>query len=133
MRIIVGGLGRKTGKTTLICRIIALTPEREWIAVKISHHPPDDGAAYTLLADDTAGDTKRFHEAGARRAYWLRGDLQAALPELKALLATAPNWIVESGQAVHCLEHDYALLTVDAARIDDEKVMGLLNRGEEDG
>lgn len=133
MRIIVGGLGRKTGKTTLVCRILALTPEREWTAVKVSHHEPPEGAAYVLEADASAGDTRRFVEAGARRAYWLRGDLVAALPELRALLAQAPDWIVESGRAIHWLEHDYALLTVDAAQIDDSKVMNLLHRGEVDG
>lgn len=132
MRIIVGGLGRKTGKTTLVCRIIALSRERAWTAVKISHHPPPDGAVYSLLPDDSAGDTKRFQEAGALRTFWLRGDLISALPDLKELLSGSPNWIVESGQAIRHLEHDFALLAVDPAHIEDEKVLGLLDRGEVD-
>ncbi|WP_321476380.1 hypothetical protein [uncultured Paludibaculum sp.] len=133
MRIIVGGLGRKTGKTTLVCRIIALSPERAWTAVKISHHAPLEGTAYTLQSDASEGDTKRFLASGAARAYWLRGDLIAALPELRAVLAQSSNWIVESGQAIRHLEHDFALLAVDPANIDDEKVLGLLDRGEVDG
>ncbi len=133
MRIIVGGLGRKTGKTTLVCRIIALSRDRGWTAVKISHHAPPDGAAYSLLPDAAAGDTRRFREAGALQAYWLRGDLARALPELKQLLEGASNWIVESGAALRHLEHDFALLAVDPGNIDDEKVLGLLDRGEVDG
>ncbi|MGJ5820829.1 hypothetical protein [Paludibaculum fermentans] len=133
MRIIVGGLGRKTGKTTLICRILALSPGRNWTAVKISHHPPPDGASYSLLPDAAAGDTKRFHEAGAAHAFWLRGDLLSALPELQVLLAAAPNWIVESGTAIRHLKHDFALLAVDPAHMEDEKLLGLLDRGEVDG
>lgn len=132
MRIIVGGLGRKTGKTTLVCRIIALSRERNWIAVKISHHPPPDGAVYSLLPDDAAGDTLRFRQAGAQQTYWLRGDLLSALPELKVLLSGSPNWIVESGQAIRHLEHDFALLAVDPSHLEDEKVLGLLDRGEVD-
>ncbi|MGC4056357.1 MAG: hypothetical protein QM757_46765 [Paludibaculum sp.] len=132
MRIIVGGLGRKTGKTTLVCRIIAVSRDRDWTAVKISHHPPPDGASYSLLADHSAGDTLRFHDAGAAQTYWLRGDLFDALPELKALLASSPNWIVESGRAIHHLEHDFALLAVDPAHLEDEKILALIDRREVD-
>lgn len=129
----MGGLGRKTGKTTLVCRIIALSRDRQWTAVKISHHQPPGGAPYSLQADDAAGDTRRFREAGAHRTFWLQGDLASALPDLKALLADTPNWIVESGAALRHLEHDFALLAVDPAHIEDEKVLGLLDRGEVDG
>lgn len=132
MRIVVGGLGRKTGKTALVCRMIALTPERGWTAVKVSHHAPLPGQAYTLEEEQApggSGDTKRYLSAGAKRAYWLRGDLQAGLAELKALLDTAENWIVESGRAAKLLEHDAAFLVVDPERVDDGKLLRLLDGG----
>ncbi len=129
MRIIVGGLARKCGKTTLVCRILALTPERKWTAVKISHHLPDHGAPFTLteeLEPGETGDTRRYLRAGAARAYWLRGDLPSALPQLRALLANAENWIVESTSAIPALDHDYALLVVDPAHTEDDKLRALL-------
>lgn len=129
MRIILGGLARKCGKTTLVCRILALAPERNWTAVKISHHAPAPGAAFTLseeLAPGAEGDTCRYLQAGAAHSYWLRGDLRAALPQLRALLAQTENWIVESTAAMPALEHDYALLVVDPARTDDGKLLALI-------
>lgn len=129
MRIILGGLARKCGKTTLVCRILALAPERNWTAVKISHHAPVPGAAFTLseeLAPGTEGDTRRYLQAGAAHSYWLRGDLHAALPQLRALLAQTENWIVESTAAMPALEHDCALLVVDPANTDDGKLLALV-------
>lgn len=130
MRIIVGGLARKSGKTTLACRIIALAPERRWLAVKISHHAPDPGVAFELIEEfepGNEGDTRRYLAAGAARAFWLKGDLAAGLDELIALLGSTENWIVESTRAVRLLPHDFALLAVDPARVEDEKILGLLN------
>jgi hypothetical protein len=126
MRIIVGGLARKCGKTTLACRLIALSPERAWTAVKISHHAPEPGSAFTLNEDCDAGDTRRFIEAGARRAFWLRGDLAAARPALTALLDGSPNWIVESTGALAWLESDLNLLVVPPDGGSDEKLRALL-------
>ena len=131
MRIIVAGLGRKTGKTEVVCRMIALTPEREWTVVKISHHEAASGGRYTLVEDAESGDSGRYAAAGAKHSYWLRGDLEAALPELREVLGRARNWIVESGSAVHVLEHDYAFLVVQPGGVDDDKMRALLC-GEED-
>jgi hypothetical protein len=134
MRIIVGGLARKTGKTALVCRIAGLTPHHRWLAVKVSHHPPDDGAPYQLTEEfepGDSGDTRRYLEAGAARSFWFRGDLAAGLADLKALLATSENWIVESTRAVRLLEHDYALLVVAPDHLDDSKLLALLHGGED--
>ncbi len=136
MRIIVGGLARKTGKTTLVCRIISLTPENRWVAVKVSHHAPHGGAPYELSEEfepGESGDTRRYLAAGAARAFWLKGDLEAGLEELKALLAAAENWIVESTRAVRLLPHDYALLAIAPDRIENAKLLGLLHSGKEHG
>ena len=129
MRIILGGLGRKCGKTALACRIFALAPERHWTAVKISHHEPDSGEAFTLteeLLPGEEGDTRRYLQAGAARSYWLRGDLDAALPQLGAVLADADNWLVESTTAIPALAYDIAVLVVDPANTDDDKLRALL-------
>lgn len=134
MRIIVGGLARKSGKTTVVCRIIALTRQNNWLAVKVSHHPPENGSAYELLEEFGAGefgDTRRYLTAGAARAFWLRGDLEAGLSDLKDLLATSGNWIVESTRAVRLLEHDFALLAVAPDRIEEAKLLGLLYGGQQ--
>ncbi len=134
MRIIVGGLSRKTGKTALVCRIIALTPELQWTVVKVSHHAPEDGTAYALREEKEAGgngDTRRYLSAGAAHAWWLYGDFEAALPELRRRLEASENWIVESTRAVRELPHDYALLVVDPDRMEDEKLLALLGRGGE--
>jgi len=134
MRIVVGGLARKTGKTALVCRIIALTPWMNWTAVKISHHEAEAGAAYTLSEEmevGESGDTRRYLAAGAAHAWWLRGDFDAALPELRGLLDAAENWIVESTRAVRALPHDYALLVVDPERMEDDKLLALLGHGGE--
>lgn len=132
MRIVVGGLARKTGKTTLVCRIIALTPGMRWTAVKISHHPPAGGAPFEIVEESAAGpegDTCRYLAAGAARAYWLRGDLTAGLGALRALLSQPANWIVESTRAARLLEHDFAFLVVAPDRVDDGKLLDLLAPG----
>lgn len=130
MRIILGGLARKCGKTTLVCRILALAPEKNWTAVKISHHAPEDGAPFTIAEESIPGhegDTRRYLQAGAARSFWLRGDLNAAMPQLNALLAHSENWIVESTSAIPALAHDFALLVVDPANTDDDKLRSLLS------
>lgn len=129
MRIVVGGLGRKVGKTALVCRIIRIAPEMDWTAVKASHHAPENGAAYELVEDPQAGDTKRYLDAGARRAFWLKGDLRAGLADLARVLAASENWIVESTTAQRLLEHDWALLVVDGSATGDDKLRRLV-RGD---
>lgn len=116
MRIIVGGQARKAGKTAVVCRLISALPQFEWTAVKISGHGHGlAGAAYDLreeTLDSAAGDTRRYLEAGARHAWWLRGDLEQALPALRAILARSGTWIVESTRAIGLLESDVALMVV---------------------
>jgi len=129
MRIIVGGTGRKTGKTTLVCRILALSPRRSWTAVKVSHHAPASGAPFEILEETEpgpSGDTRRFLAAGAARAFWLRGDLARALPALRALLDSCENWIVESTRAARLLEADLVLTAGSGAPPEDAALRALL-------
>jgi len=136
MRIIVGGTGRKCGKTTLVCRILGLAREPGWTAVKVSHHAPESGAPFELIEETEAGasgDTRRYLAAGAARAFWLRGDFEQALPALRALLAGSTNWIVESTRATRHLEADLVLTAGAQAPPDDAALLALLGGGQPEG
>ncbi|MGQ9917327.1 MAG: hypothetical protein ACUVS7_07915 [Bryobacteraceae bacterium] len=131
MRIIVGGTGKKSGKTALVCRILRLAPHLRWTAVKVSHHAPESGAPFELIEETEAGptaDTRRYLAAGAARAFWLRGDLEQALPPLRALLDSSENWIVESTRAAHHLDADLVLSA--ASPPGDPALLALLSGGQ---
>lgn len=133
MRIIVGGTGRKCGKTSLVCRILALSPERRWTAVKISHHAPATGAPFELIEETEAGpsgDTRRYLAAGAARAFWLRGDFDQGLPALRALLGSCENWIVESTRAARRLDADL-VLTAGSPSVPDGAALAALLGGRQ--
>ncbi len=135
MRIIVGGTGRKTGKTSLVCRILALSPERRWTAVKVSHHAPAAGAPFELIEETQAGpsgDTRRYLAAGAARAFWLRGDFDQGLPALRALLGACENWIVESTRAARRVEADLVLIAGGPSLPDEDALTALLRGGQPD-
>lgn len=111
MRIVVGGETRKCGKTTVVCRILAGFPDQRWTAMKISPHMHiEGGGAWSLREDASAGDTRRYKEAGAEKAYLFCGDVEAGRAAVMDLLAGAGNWIVETTSAARLLEHDLALL-----------------------
>jgi hypothetical protein len=110
MRIVVGGESRKAGKTTAVCRIIAAFPEAAWTAVKISAHLHGAAAEWSLAEDAAGGDTRRFLEAGAKRALLYCGRVEPGLPALLDMLPEAGNWIVETTTAAHLLPHDLAIL-----------------------
>lgn len=130
MRIIVAGTGRKSGKTTLVCRILRLFPERRWTAVKISHHAPAmPGALFEVVKESEAGpsgDTRRYLAAGAERAFWVRGDFEAALPALKNLLEEAEDWIVESTRAARKIPCDAVLVAGAGEPPSDSELRALL-------
>jgi molybdopterin-guanine dinucleotide biosynthesis protein len=127
MKIVIGGLGRKSGKTAMVCRILRLYPEKQWLAVKITAHAHAQPPAPFRLTEETdagdTGDTRRYLAAGARRAVLLEGDLDAAMPALVALLASSPDWIVESNRAARRLNADLTFFVADpASSADDEKL-----------
>ncbi len=132
MRILVGGTGRKTGKTALVCRILSLAPERRWLAVKVSHHAPESGAPFELLEErepGPSGDTRRYLAAGAERAFWLRGDFARGLPALRALLESSGDWIVESTRAIGRLDADAVLIAGSGPPPSDDQLRALLGAG----
>ncbi|HUS86517.1 MAG TPA: hypothetical protein VMW76_04680 [Bacteroidales bacterium] len=104
--LIISGTGRKSGKTTLACRIIEHFREVEPVAVKISFHfhEPSPGL---VLCEDMHGyriyretcreglkDTSRMLNAGAGEVYYIQADdsnvSEAFLHLLKVLKPGAP-------------------------------------------
>lgn len=130
MRIVIAGTGRKSGKTTLMCRILRLFPHRRWTAVKISHHGAESGAPYEIVEETepgTRGDTRRYLAAGAARSFWVRGDFEAALPALVQLLESAEDWIVESTRASRRLACDVVLVAGRGEPPGDDELRALLD------
>ena len=130
--VVVGGQGRKVGKTSVIAGLIRGLKTLAWTAVKISHHAGDTGAGGAPLADDLPahldfllseerdregrGDTALYLAAGARRALWLRtrgGGLARALPGLLEALAGDEHVIVESNSLLGFLKPDIFLMVID--------------------
>jgi molybdopterin-guanine dinucleotide biosynthesis protein len=111
MTIVVGGSGRKVGKTSLIESLIRAFPRAGWLAVKISGHPHGAGAP-ELEREASPGpdtDTARFLAAGAREAWWLRTEPEAlpeALPQLLSLTGRFDNVLIESNSIVELLDPD---------------------------
>jgi molybdopterin-guanine dinucleotide biosynthesis protein len=111
MTIVVGGSGRKVGKTSLIESLIRAYPKAGWLAVKISGHP-HGARAPELEREASPGpdtDTARFLAAGAREAWWLRTEpaaLPEALPQLLSLTGRFENVLIESNSIVELLDPD---------------------------
>lgn len=127
MRIVVGGLGRKCGKTSMVCRILRLFPDRDWLAVKISPHAHGAALSGFSITEETCpgetGDSRRYLAAGARRALLVEGSLESALPSLSAELEKAANWIVESNAAAPRLHADFTFFVADpSAEGEEEKL-----------
>ncbi len=137
MLVAVGGHSRNIGKTSVVEGLIRALPEFGWAAVKItqyghgvcSSHGKNCGCEaeadhpYALSEEYEPGstDSGRFLAAGARRAFWLRtrtGDLRAAEPVWKKLLAQNPYVIAESNSVWEICEPDLYLVTLDFACAD---------------
>lgn len=125
MKIVVGGLGRKSGKTAMVCRILRLFPEKQWLAVKLSSHLHGEALESYSIREETRaseeGDTCRYLAAGAARALLVEGDLGAAMPQLASELARFENWIVESNAAARLLAADFTFFVADPAADGEEE------------
>jgi len=119
--LVVGGISRKVGKTSLIEAILRAFPERQWTAVKVSSHLHDIRAGCRLIAHvplmghnaqadnsdfrlweetvaHSATDTGRFLAAGASRSLLLEAD-DSCLPDavkylLNVLVKGSAEWII---------------------------------------
>src|SRR5271165_2070122 len=98
--VVVGGSGRNVGKTSLICGLIAATPEVPWTAVKITSH--SHGQPEPVWEETTPGqgtDTSRFLAAGARRALLMTAEQsELSLAGCAAALGSEGNLIFESNR-----------------------------------
>ena len=89
MILVVGGSGRKVGKTTVACEIIAATREANWTAIKITPHTHNPSVR---------GDTGRYLEAGATKALLVGGNDVLTLP--------TGNILIESNSVLDVIEPD---------------------------
>lgn len=114
MILVVGGAGRKLGKSTAIEHLLRATPEGRWLAIKISGHA-HGGRGWELErqeAPDPGTDSGRFLAAGAAEAWRLRcepGRLGEAVSELQALMARFENVVIESNSIAGFLRPDLYL------------------------
>jgi molybdopterin-guanine dinucleotide biosynthesis protein len=137
--VVIGGHTRNIGKTALVVDLIGAFPQARWTAVKITQYghgvcsvhgracgcAPTEHAVALDEEFDRNGrtDTSRFLAAGAERALWLRarqGQLAAALPVLRQVLAGAANAILESNSVLGFLRPDLYLVVLDP-RVEDFK------------
>lgn len=143
--VVIGGHTRSTGKTQLVCDVIAAFPRANWIAGKITQYghgvcakngedcdcaPLDHVCALDWeLHNDTGTDSARFLAAGARRAFWLRtkqGFLAEGLPLLRAAVKEAqttsygelPVLILESNSLLQFLKPSLYFAVVDPSKED---------------
>jgi molybdopterin-guanine dinucleotide biosynthesis protein len=134
MLVVVGGHGRKTGKTSLVEGLIRRLRDRRWTALKITQYgngvcarhtgtaacgcQPAAGEEFALSEEYEAGgtDSGRFLAAGAERSFWLRvpsGELPRAAGTVRKILAQSENVIVESGSVVELVAPDVFLMLLD--------------------
>jgi hypothetical protein len=129
--VVVGGQGRKVGKTSVIAGLIRGLSTLAWTAVKISHHSGDAELQDAPSADDLStqldfllseerdskghGDTSLYLAAGARRSLWLRargGRLAQALPGLLEALEGDEHVIIESNSILAFLQPTVFLVVI---------------------
>jgi hypothetical protein len=133
--LVVGGQGRKVGKTSVIAGLVRGLNSLAWTAVKISHHGGEADWQDTQSADDLPAhldflwteekdpnghdDTSRYLAAGARRALWMRargGTLVQALPGLLKALEGDEHVIMESNSILAFLKPAVFLFVIDETR-----------------
>ncbi len=113
--VVVGGGGRKAGKTELVCAIVRALPQMHWTAVKVSH--PHSGAGWSMAEEFNGSgraDTSRYLLAGAARAYWVQaaaGDLPAAAGAIREAIR-GRNAIIESNAIVDFLDPGLYLMVL---------------------
>ena len=112
--IVVGGGGRGSGKTALVCGLIRALPELQWTAVKITSH--DHKKPTPIWEETVAGtetDTARYLAEGASGVRCL---VTAADPDLGAIVKqilsehkSAGALIFESNRVLSYLQPDLCL------------------------
>ncbi|MCL5743621.1 MAG: hypothetical protein M1541_06805 [Acidobacteria bacterium] len=138
MLVVVGGHSRGIGKTSVVAGLIRALPEWNWTAMKITQTghgicssagrpcgcapaEPDHPFAITPEEEQSPSDTGRFLTAGACRAFWLRtamGQLGNAVPEIRRIIETGENTIIESNSILQFFKPDIYLAVMDFSKED---------------
>lgn len=117
---VVGGTGRRVGKTALACGVIAALPDLEWVAVKITSH--EHWTVEPIWEESEPGeetDTARYLAAGARRAFLLTVPethdlnetvLGRVLGEFFRYAGRGHNVIFESNRVLHHVQPNLCLM-----------------------
>ena len=131
--VAVSGLSSNTGKTTLVCELLARLPG--WEAVKLTrgHYrscgkDPDGCCVSDLLRDEplirsgreanyeTGKDTGRFWDAGAVNVHWVivgEDQVEAGINEALSRVQSA-GVIVEGNSFLDYVQADYAIMCARA-------------------
>lgn len=111
MIVVVGGAGRNSGKTSVICDILSAMPEARWTAIKLTSDAHGADLREPLLCWETVAgsrkDTERFLAAGAERSVWIRTPGEALAAAVRPL--TQGNVLIESNSVLDVLEPDLFL------------------------
>lgn len=137
MIVVVGGHSRNIGKTSVVCGVIRSLAEWRWTAIKITQYghgicsrdgepcecsdPSHPIAVSEESVASTVTDSGRYLTAGAARAFWVRtpaGELNAAMPRVRRLLAACENTIIESNSILRFLQPDCCAMVLDGAIAD---------------
>lgn len=137
MVVVVGGHSRNIGKTSVVCGVIRGLPEWNWTALKITQYGHgicsrdgeacdcSDPAHPIAVSQETgatpSADSGRFLAAGAARAFWVRtpsGELNAAMPRVRRLLAESENVIIESNSILRFVQPDFCAMVLDGGVAD---------------
>ena len=137
MIVVVGGHSRNIGKTSVVCGVIRALPDWNWTAIKITQYghgvcsrdgePCDcsDPSHPIAVSEETGAapstDSGRYLASGAARAFWVRtpaGELNAAMPRLRRLLAESGNTIIESNSILRFLQPDFCAMVLDGGVAD---------------
>jgi hypothetical protein len=135
--VVIGGHSRNIGKTSVVCGVIRALADWRWTAIKITQYGHGvcsrDGEpcecsdpAHPIAVSQETGvsastDSGRFLAAGAERAFWVRtpaGELNAAMPRVRRVLASCENAIIESNSILRFLQPDFCAMVLDGAVAD---------------
>jgi hypothetical protein len=97
----------------------AVTEEKHKEEKRTEEKRTEEKRSKDKAADDT--DTSRFLAAGADHSWWVRteqGRLAEAMPRVRAILAAAPNVIIESNSILRFLKPDLYITVLDPATED---------------
>ncbi|TAM81399.1 MAG: hypothetical protein EPN47_11590 [Acidobacteria bacterium] len=135
--VIIGGHSRNIGKTSVMAELVRRVRPPDWAAVKITQYghgicsldgescscdPGEHGFVLTEERERKGrGDTRRFLQAGAHRALWLRvrqGQLHRAIPALLRALRREEWVMIESNSILGHIDPALYLFVLDPLQND---------------